>query len=117
MKGLLQNSPNEKNAAHPNSMGCTASGVWFDSIILLFCRQFQKFLVRLDALGHKFAIPEQCVCCDRCRHILSRLFLGDVDGFERDPMFLCSLPDGKVGGIFLQIGGSSVSVCKKDFVF
>ena len=72
-------------------MGCTASGVWFDSIILLFCRQFQKFLVRLDALGHKFAIPEQCVCCDRCRHILSRLFLGDVDGFERDSMFLCSL--------------------------
>ena len=72
-------------------MGCTASERLASCLIQLFCRQFQKFLVRLDALGHKLPIPEQCVCCDRCGHILCRLFLCNVDGFERDSMFLCSL--------------------------
>lgn len=72
-------------------MGCTASERLASGLIQLFCCQFQKFLVRLDALGHKLPIPEQRVCCDRCRHILGRLFFGDVNGFERDPMFLCSL--------------------------
>ena len=72
-------------------MGCTASERLASGLIQLFCRQFQKFLVRLDALGHKLPIPEQRVCCDRCRHILGRLFFGDVNGFERDPMFLCDL--------------------------
>ena len=72
-------------------MGCTASERLAFCLIELFCRQFQKFLVRLDTLGHKLPIPEQCVCCNGCRYILSRLFLCDVDGFERDSMFLCSL--------------------------
>ena len=55
-----------KNAAHPNSMGCTASERLAFCLMELFCRQFQKFLVRLDALGHKLPIPEQRVCCDGC---------------------------------------------------
>lgn len=71
-------------------MGCTASERLASGLIQLFCRQFQKFLVRLDALGQEPTILEQSIGCDRCRHILGRLFLGDVNGFERDPMFLCS---------------------------
>lgn len=58
-----------KNAAHPNSMGCTASERLAFCLIELFCRQFQKFLVRLDALRHKFSVPEQCVGGDRCRQV------------------------------------------------
>ena len=72
-------------------MGCTASERLAFCLMELFCRQFQKFLVRLDALGHKLPIPEQRVCCDGCGHILCRLFLGDVDGIERNPVFPCNL--------------------------
>ena len=72
-------------------MGGTASERLASCLIQLFCRQFQEFLVRLDALGQEPTILEQSIGCDRCRHILGRLFFGDVNGFERDPMFLCSL--------------------------
>ena len=72
-------------------MGCTASERLASCLIQLFCRQFQKFLVRLDALGQEPTILEQSIGCDWCRHFLGRLFLGDVNGFDRDSMFLCSL--------------------------
>lgn len=51
----------------------------------------QELLVRLDALSQELTILEQCICRDWSRYILRSIFVGDMDHFERDVMFLRNL--------------------------
>ena len=56
---------------------------------VLQARQRQEFFIRLNTLCQKLTVPEQGIGRDRCRYILRRFFVSDMDGLERNTVFLC----------------------------
>ena len=68
--------------------------------------QRQKFFIWLNTLCQKLTVPKQSIGRDRCRYILCRFFISNVNNFERNTMFLRHLlhPRHPIIGIRTLIG-------------